>query len=99
MAPTSDEPGAGAQLAKVEVYTRRGCMYCSRLIALFDELGVSYAHHDLTGDQARRAWLAEASGRDTVPQVFIDDVPVGGFTDVAAMHRRGELARRLTRAG
>lgn len=104
--PGSDEQGPGhgdgrpaTQLAEVEVYTRRGCVYCERLLALLDHEGVRYTHHDLTGDSARRAWLADASGRDTVPQVFIDGAPVGGFTDVAALHRRGELARRLSRAG
>ena len=86
------------QRAKVVVYTRQGCMYCTRLMALLAQEGIAYTHHDLTGDPAGRARLAEASRQDTVPQMFIDDVPVGGFTDVASLHRRGKLARLLARA-
>ena len=87
-----------SQRAVVVVYTRAGCVYCSRLMALLAREEITFTHHDLSGDDAGRARLAEASGQGTVPQVFINQVPVGGYTDVEALRRRGELARLLAEA-
>jgi len=60
-------------------------------LRLFQSKGVDYEQVDVTGDAAKRAWLLEATGQHTVPQVFIDGRPYGGYTDVAALDRRGEL--------
>ena len=45
----------------------------------------------MTGDHAKRAWLREVTGQHTVPQIFIDGQPYGGYSDVAALDARGEL--------
>jgi glutaredoxin 3 len=55
--------------------------------------GYDFEVIDATGDEELRAWLAEATGRETVPQIFIDDNPVGGYDDIKALERSGELAR------
>ena len=53
--------------------------------------GVEFEEIDVTGDNSTRSWLRQATGQHTVPQVFIDDKPYGGFTDIAALDRAGEL--------
>jgi glutaredoxin 3 len=42
-----------------------------------------------------RRWLVEATGRTTVPQIFIDGEAVGGYTDIRALDERGVLDRML----
>jgi glutaredoxin 3 len=42
-----------------------------------------------------RTWLARASGQRTVPQIFVNNEPIGGFTDMSALDREGELDRLL----
>ena len=60
-----------------------------------DDKGVTYERVDVDGDHATRAWLREATGQSTVPQVFIDGRSYGGYTDIAALDRRGELDELL----
>ncbi|MBK9034748.1 MAG: glutaredoxin 3 [Myxococcales bacterium] len=82
-------------MATVVIYTRAMCPFCWRATKLLDKKGVAYEERDCTGDNATRAWLVEATGQNTVPQVFINDRPVGGYDDIAALDRRGELDRLL----
>ena len=67
-----------------------------RAKALLSKKGVSYREIDVSNDDETRQWLIQASGQRTVPQIFIADKPVGGFDDIAALDRKGELDRLLT---
>lgn len=78
-------------MAKVQIYTKSNCPYCVRAKALLDRKGVSYEEIDAEGNDALRAWLVEATGQRTVPQVFVNGRSLGGFSDIDAMDRRGEL--------
>ena len=75
-------------MPKVEIYTTRWCPYCHAAKALLDAKGVAYEEIAVDGDQQKRAWLMEASGQRTVPQVFIDGKPYGSFTDIAKLDRQ-----------
>jgi len=79
-------------MAKVEIYVSAYCPYCHRAKALLDSKGVGYKEHVVDGDPSLRDKMIErASGRYTVPQVFIDDVGVGGSDDIHELDRRGKL--------
>jgi glutaredoxin 3 len=78
-------------MAKVQIYTKQQCPFCVRAKALLSKKGVSYEEIDVEHDDARRAWLVEASGQRTVPQIFVDGRPLGGFTDVDALDKQGKL--------
>ncbi|MBA3820267.1 MAG: glutaredoxin 3 [Deltaproteobacteria bacterium] len=75
----------------VKMYTRRWCGYCTAAEHLLKEKGVAYEEVDCTGDHAIRRWLVEVTGRSTVPQIFIDDKSIGGYDELRALERRGEL--------
>ncbi len=81
--------------ATVKIYTRLGCGYCTAALALLAKKKVELEHIDCTGDQKTRDWLVKTTGRSTVPQIFIDGKAVGGFDDINALDRRGELDRLL----
>jgi glutaredoxin 3 len=78
-------------MAKVQVYSKKNCAYCVRAKALLDRKGVAYEEIDAEGNDALRTWLAEASGQKTVPQIFVDGRPLGGFTDIDALDKEGKL--------
>lgn len=82
-------------MKKVRIYTTVTCGYCQRAKSLLKEHGVPFAEHDVTGNDEERAWLVQATGRRTVPQIFFDDEPIGGYDDLAAIVRAGELQVRL----
>lgn len=84
--------------AQIKMYTRRWCGYCTAAERLLDEKGVSYENIDVTGDQEKRRWLVEVTGRTTVPQIFIDGKSIGGYDDMKALDRHGELDKLLSTA-
>ncbi len=78
-------------MPKVQVYSKRVCPYCVRAKALLAKKGVAYEEIDVEQDDAKRAWLVETTGQRTVPQIFVDGRPLGGFTDLDALDREGKL--------
>lgn len=79
-------------MAKVEIYTKFLCPYCTRAKALLKEKGVTVEEYDITMGGSKRAEMVErASGRTTVPQIFIDGRHIGGSDDLAALDRAGGL--------
>jgi glutaredoxin 3 len=80
--------------AEVKIFTTPWCGYCRSAITLLERKGVDFEQVD-ADDRKTRAWLRDVTGRTTVPQVFIDGRPVGGYTDIRALDERGELDRLL----
>jgi glutaredoxin 3 len=80
-------------MSKVEIYTWRACPFCVRAKQLLDRKGVAYIEHAIDGDEAARAAMAARTGegRRSVPQVFINDCPIGGCDDLHALERKGQL--------
>jgi glutaredoxin 3 len=78
-------------MPKVQVYSTRRCPYCTRAKALLAKKGVPYEEIDVEDDDAKRAWLVETTGQQTVPQIFVDGRSLGGFSDIDALDRRGQL--------
>ena len=83
-------------MAKVEIYTGMMCGYCSAAKRLLEKKGVDFEEPDVSADSSKRQEMtARASGAHTVPQIFIDDVHVGGCDDLFAMDSGGELDNKL----
>jgi glutaredoxin 3 len=79
-------------MARVEIYTKFLCPYCSRAKKLLGQKGVEYQEYDITmGGEKRAEMLQRANGRHTVPQIFIDGTHVGGSDDLAALESAGRL--------
>lgn len=77
--------------ADVVLYTTPICPYCVRAKLFLFRKGVSFREIDVDGDDAKRAWLREASGQRTVPQIFVNGRSIGGCDDMLALDRRGGL--------
>ena len=76
----------------IEIYTTRFCPYCHAAKRLLSRKGVEFSEIDVSGDAKRRSeMVARASGRMTVPQIFIGSTHVGGYDDLAALDRGGKL--------
>jgi glutaredoxin 3 len=78
-------------MASVKIYTRAWCGYCTRAVRLLRDKGVHFEEIDATGNRELRRWLAEASGQSTVPQIFIDEQPIGGCDELYELERAGAL--------
>ena len=73
------------------MYSTTWCGYCIRAKALLDRRGLEYEEIVMDDDPAFRQKLLELTGRWTVPQIFIDDVPIGGYTELWCLDRDGRL--------
>jgi glutaredoxin 3 len=78
-------------MARIRMYSTTWCGYCIRAKALLERRGLEYEEIVMDDDPAFRQKLLEMTGRWTVPQIFIDDVPIGGYTELWSLDRDGEL--------
>ena len=78
-------------MARIRMYSTTWCGYCVRAKALLERRGLEYEEIVMDDDPAFRQKLLEMTGRWTVPQIFIDDVPIGGYTELWCLARDGRL--------
>jgi len=76
---------------EITVYYSPFCPYCTWAKQLLDGKGVEYSLINVNDDAMIRQEMEDRSGRNTVPQIFIGDVHVGGFDDLSALDRQGGL--------
>jgi glutaredoxin 3 len=78
-------------MTRIRMYSTTWCGYCIRAKALLDRRGLEYEEIVMDDDPAFRQKLLEMTGRWTVPQIFIDEVPIGGYTELWCLDRDGGL--------
>jgi glutaredoxin 3 len=77
--------------APVVIYTSGFCPYCAWARQMLSDKGVDYREVRVDRDPGQRAVVESLRGRTSVPQIFVGDVHVGGYDDMAAMDREGRL--------
>ena len=76
----------------IEIYTSVNCFYCVAAKRLLDEKNISYSEYDVSSDiTLRKKMLEKANGSRTVPQIFINDVHIGGCDDLFKLEQEGGL--------
>jgi glutaredoxin 3 len=82
-------------MPKVQIYTKSYCPYCDRAKALFKNKGVTFEEISVEEDPELYTQLKQKTGLMTVPQIFINNELIGGFTDLAALDQKGLLDPKL----
>lgn len=96
MSTTEEVVGnADATSVKVVIYSTRFCPYCMMARRLLKSKGVEYQEISVAGDRDLWDEMEEKSGRNTVPQIFINNESVGGYSDIASLNQSGELDQLL----
>lgn len=80
---------------RVLIYSRDTCPYCVRAKSLLSEKGVGYSEINIQREQGRREEMIRLTQRLTVPQIFIDNKPIGGYDDLALLNATGKLDELL----
>ncbi|MBP6985136.1 MAG: glutaredoxin 3 [Alphaproteobacteria bacterium] len=75
----------------VLIYMSPYCKYCIMAKELLDKMGMPYEAVDVNESQTKRAEMIEKTQRKTVPQIYINDLHIGGFDDLKALHDAGKL--------
>lgn len=77
------------------IYTKDYCPYCIQAKNLLSSLGATYEEVDVTHDQDTLMDIVKKSGMRTVPQIFLWEECLGGYSDIAALHSEGKLIPKL----
>lgn len=84
-------------MADIEIYSSPICGFCYRAKSLLDQKGALFTEIDVLMDSGRKKeMMNRAGGRHTVPQIFINDMHVGGCDELYALDRTGDLDRLLS---
>ena len=83
-------------MKKIKLYSTQTCGFCRAAKSLLDDKGISYKEIDISSDpELRGKMMTKANGRRTVPQIFINDAHLGGFSDLYALQQSGTLDKLL----
>lgn len=75
---------------KVDIYTTASCPYCAAAKKFLQSKKIAFEEIDVTKDDALREKLVKMSGQMTVPQIFADDQPLGGYDALVAFYDSGK---------
>jgi len=89
-APVGPAAPVAPAAPRVEIALRSGCPFSARALRMLRTLGIAHVVLPAEGEAERQA-IAQRSGRTTLPQVFIDGEPIGGYDALAELHSRGDL--------
>ena len=78
-------------MARIKVYSTRWCGYCVRAKALLEQRGIEFEEITLDDDPAFRQTIFDLTGGWTVPQILIDDKPIGGYVELWRLDQAGGL--------
>lgn len=73
---------------KVKIYVTHYCPFCRQAEALLRQKGIAFEAVDVTEDDQTREWLMKTTGYKTVPQIFIEGQPIGGYEQLVDYFRK-----------
>lgn len=78
-------------MANITLYTKDYCAYCANAKRLLASQGIEFDEVDITADPSLELDLVSQTRQRTVPQIFVDNTFVGGFTELARLNSQGKL--------
>ncbi|RTE65160.1 glutaredoxin 3 [Amphritea opalescens] len=82
-------------MAKITLYSNSWCPFCRRAKMLLDSKGAAYTEINVEAVSGARQEMIKRSGRTSVPQIFINELHVGGCDDLFALEQKGKLEKLL----
>ena len=80
---------------EVIMYSTRFCPYCMLARRLLKQKGIEFEEISVSRNNALWEEMEQRSGRNTVPQIFINNESVGGYDDIATLNHQGKLDQKL----
>lgn len=84
-------------MARIKIYTGLFCPYCNMAKQLLKQLGQDNNIEEINIDRDSTAFaeMQQITGQRTIPQIFIEETHIGGFTEMYALYHKGELQTLL----
>ena len=79
-------------MKNVIVYMGPMCVFCDAAKRLLTKKNIPYKEVNIALDEVKREeMLKKSNGKRTIPQIFIEDFHVGGYVELRALEKKGEL--------
>ena len=79
-------------MKNVTVYMGPMCVFCDAAKRLLTKKNIPYKEVNIALDEVKREeMLKKSNGKRTIPQIFIEDFHVGGYEELRALEKKGEL--------
>ena len=83
-------------MSKIEIYTWQYCPFCIKAKTLLNQKNIQFTEYKIDGDEAARDEMSlRASGRRSLPQIFINDEGIGGCDDLFELEKENKLDNLL----
>ena len=83
-------------MKKIDLYSTQTCGFCHAAKRLLSDMGICYFKIDISYDpKLRGEMMRKANGMRTVPQIFVNNERLGGFSELYAMKQSGKLEKLL----
>ena len=76
---------------QIKIYTKGYCSFCYAAKNLLAKRGLEFEEISLSGNSSAEQEMQQLTGRRTVPQIMINNKPIGGYTELVEMDMDGEL--------
>ena len=73
---------------KIILYTTQYCPYCDAAKEFLKKKNLKFSEIDVTDEDAMREKLVKSTGRETVPQIFVNEKSIGGYEDLVKYYGR-----------
>ncbi|HAG70612.1 MAG TPA: glutaredoxin [Gammaproteobacteria bacterium] len=83
-------------MLEITIYTRQYCGYCTAAVHLLTSKNYEFIEIATDGDSVTRADIQKRSGQSTVPQIFIGEISVGGYMELAEAVSTGKFDELLS---
>ena len=79
-------------MKNVTVYMGPMCAFCDAAKRLLTKKNIPYKEINIALDEVKREeMLKKSNGKRTIPQIFLEDFHVGGYVELRALEKKGEL--------
>ena len=79
----------------IKIYCTNWCGPCIAAKKMLDDMGITYKEINIEKEGLSRDGLAKLTGGSTVPQIIINDNPIGGFNELLQLNQSGKLKEIL----
>ena len=83
-------------MRNIIMYTGPMCNFCNAAKRLFSRNNIKYQEVDIsTKDSLRDEMIKRANGKKTIPQIFFDNLHIGGYEELRDLEKSGKLNNLL----
>ena len=83
-------------MKNILMYSGPMCNFCEAAKRLLSRNNLKFKEIDIsTKDGLKEEMIKKSNGKRTIPQIFFDDYHVGGYTELRALEKNGDLEKLL----